>query len=334
MIWLTWRQFRAQTWFAAAWTGLLCVVLVFFGFQIADLYNGSGAADCVTDCETVIGNFRQQIASGVIPGAVSLATAVMYLTPALIGAFWGAPLVARELEAGTHLLAWNQSVTRTRWLTTKLAFIGGTAVAVMAALSLAGQWFARYIDSVQMDRIQPVVFGSRGIVPVAYAIFALAVGVAAGVLIRRTVPAMAVTLTVYTTAIVVMPVWIRAHLLPLTTTVRPLDTENLYGLMLNTTTADIRVLGNEDVPGAWIVGNETVTPAGLRFAGPANLQYCDGGASGRCVDWLATLNLRQSLTYQPAEHFWPLQIVESGIFVGLAAVLAGICLYQVRRRLA
>ena len=104
--------------------------------------------------------------------------------------------------------------------------------------------------------------------------------------------------------------------------------------MLNTTTADIRVLGSENVPGAGIVGNGTVTPAGLPFTGPANLQYCDGGTPGGCVDWPATLNLRQSLTYQPAEHFWPLQIIESGIFVGLAAVLAGICLYQVRRRLA
>ena len=45
----------------------------------------------------------------------------MAVVPAVVGAFWGAPLVARELEAGTHRLAWNQAVTRTRWLTTKLA---------------------------------------------------------------------------------------------------------------------------------------------------------------------------------------------------------------------
>ena len=42
------------------------------------------------------------------------------LTPAVTGLFWDAPLLARELETGTFALAWNQSVTRARWLAVKL----------------------------------------------------------------------------------------------------------------------------------------------------------------------------------------------------------------------
>jgi hypothetical protein len=30
--------------------------------------------------------------------------------------FWGAPLVAGELESGTFRLAWTQDVSRVRWL--------------------------------------------------------------------------------------------------------------------------------------------------------------------------------------------------------------------------
>ena len=54
------------------------------------------------------------------------------VAPALIGIFWGAPLVTRELEAGTFRLAWNQSVTRARWMAVKLGLIG------LAAMATAG----------------------------------------------------------------------------------------------------------------------------------------------------------------------------------------------------
>jgi len=54
-------------------------------------------------------------------------------TPALLGIFWGAPLIARELETGTCRLAWNQSVTRTRWLTVKPTPWPGSASGCSAA---------------------------------------------------------------------------------------------------------------------------------------------------------------------------------------------------------
>jgi hypothetical protein len=111
--------------------------------------------------------------------------------PALIGLFWGAPLIARELEAGTHRLVWNQSVTRTRWLAVKLGLVGLAAVTAAGLGSLAVDWWSDPIDKTAFDqfpRMEPLLFGTRGIVPVAYAAFAFALGVTIGMLVRRRSP--------------------------------------------------------------------------------------------------------------------------------------------------
>ena len=122
---------------------------------------------------------------------------MVYVAPAVIGAFWGAPMVARELEAGTHRLVWNQSITRNRWLATKLGLGMLGAVAAGAVAGLAMTWWSRPIDGAvnagqaptatifDLARIAPEVFGSRGIAPIGYAAFAFALGVAAGALLRR-----------------------------------------------------------------------------------------------------------------------------------------------------
>ena len=80
------------------------------------------------------------------PGTGLAVTAVVLVLPALIGLFWGAPLIARELEAGTHRLVWNQSITRTRWLAVKLGLVGLAAIAAAGLGSLAVDWWSDPID--------------------------------------------------------------------------------------------------------------------------------------------------------------------------------------------
>lgn len=104
--------------------------------------------------------------------------------PGILGIFWGAPLLAREVETGTFRLAWTQSVTRTRWLAIKLAVIALTSMALAGLLALMLTWWASPIDTVNMNRFAPGVFDQRGIVAIGYAAFAFALGVTAGVLIE------------------------------------------------------------------------------------------------------------------------------------------------------
>ncbi|MGH3648566.1 MAG: ABC transporter permease [Micromonosporaceae bacterium] len=258
---------------------------------------------------------------------------LMYVVPALIGIFWGAPLLAREFEAGTHRLAWNQSVTLTRWLATKLAVIGAAAAATTGLLSWGVTAWAHRIDDAAGDRIEPLVYGARGVVPIGYALFAFALGVTAGLLIRRTVPAMAATLAIYTAAVGSMPLWIRANLVPANHATPALDLDNLQHFGFGRD-------GRMEVVGAgpsntWVLTNQTITPSGDVFTGPADPQYCGADQPPQaCEEWVATLGLRQDIIYHPADHFWPLQWVESGLFLAAAALLTGFCFWWIRQRRA
>jgi hypothetical protein len=48
---------------------------------------------------------------------------------------------------------------------------------------------------------------------------------------------------------------------------------------------------------------------------------------------MASRGIGEAITYQPARRYWPLQWIETGIFLALAAMLAGFCYWRVGRRL-
>jgi hypothetical protein len=134
--------------------------------------------------------------------------------------------VARELETGTHRLVWTQSVTRARWFATKVSVGALVAMTLTALLTLLVTCWAGPIDAalesgqgggglqLEVPRVSPAAFEMRGVVPIAYTAFTYVVGVAAGLLLRRTVPAMAVTLTVFVLVHGAMPTFVRSELGP------------------------------------------------------------------------------------------------------------------------
>jgi hypothetical protein len=267
---------------------------------------------------------------------------LLYLVPAVIGIFWGAPLIARELETGTHRLAWNQSVSRTRWTVVKLGLIGLAAVATAGLLSLMISWWASPIDNAMnfgqpdsgagFPRITPLIFGARGVAPLGYAAFAFALGVTAGVLIRKTLPAMAVTLVVFAVVAFVMPNFIRPHLIPPVHVTAPLNPYQNNELMISSPGNQMTVVGNFSRPGAWILSNHSITPSGHLFTGPAGPACMGNGTPNACINWINSLHLRQQVSYQPASRFWPLQFIETGIYLVLAAGLGWLSVWRVRRR--
>jgi hypothetical protein len=347
MIWLTWRQFRTSAWVASAALAATAVLLAVTGLHLAHLYDASGIATCHAhgDCSALAGNFLSQAKSGALYHSLYLlGIAVLYVAPAVIGMFWGAPLITREIEAGTFRLAWNQSVTRTRWLAVKLGLTGLAAMATGGLLSLMVSWSDSPIDRAAglaagsgpalLSRITPLLFGARGIVPVGYAAFAVVLGVTAGVLIRRTVPAMAVTLVVFAAIQIIVPNWVRPHLIApaRATTALTAASINGVGLVSNGTGPGVlTVFANVNEPGAWVLSNQTITAAGRAFTGPVP-QACNTPSFQACQVALGKLHLRQLVTYQPASRFWALQWRETAIFLVLAAALAGFCFWRVRRR--
>jgi hypothetical protein len=338
VIWLTWRQFRAQTLAAAAALAGMAVILGVTGPHLAHLYATSGVAGCHArgDCAAVTTAFLGQLKSD--PGYAALyfvSAGILLIAPAVIGMFWGAPLVTRELEAGTFRLAWNQSVTRTRWMAVKLAVIGAAAMATAGLLSLMITWWASPISRAggfpvslsQLSRFSPQVFGASGIAPVGYAAFAFVLGVTAGVLIRRTVPAMAVTLAVFAVVQLAMPLTVRAHLMT--------PARATAAIQVSLSDAQLSHSGQLTVPaglpGAWIISNQTITPAGRVFVLPVT-PACQSGTEQQCDAWLARQHLRRVLTYQPASRYWAFQWYETMIFLALAAGLAALCVGVIRQR--
>jgi hypothetical protein len=345
MIWLTWRQFRAQTIAASAALAALAVVLLITGPHLAHLYATSGIATCHahSDCANLTNTFINELKAGAVYEALFyLGIGVLFIAPALIGVFWGAPLVTREVEAGTFRLAWNQSVTRTRWLAIKLGLVGLAAMATAGLFSLMVTWWASPIDrvignagpnaAIGLSRFDPLMFGARGITPIGYAAFAFALGVTAGVFIRRTLPAMAATLAAFAAIQIAWPQLIRPHLIAPVRTASALNVGNLNGLMISNNNT-MTVLGAVTKPGAWVLSNQTITPAGNVFTGPPTPACLSNTRSFQaCQASVGRLHLRQLLTYQPASRYWAFQWYETGIFLALAIGLAGVCFWWLRRR--
>ncbi|HKT04316.1 MAG TPA: ABC transporter permease subunit [Rugosimonospora sp.] len=333
MIWLTWRQLRTQAMVAAVFLGVLAVALVVTGLRLAHIYDTSGVATCQANCQAVADAFLREARNGVTGVLFTLLSGAGYVVPAVIGVFWGAPLIARELEAGTHRLVWNQSVTRSRWVATKLLGVGLASIVVTALLSLAVTWWADPIDRIGPHRVTPDIFASRGIVPIGYAAFAFALGAAAGVLVRRTVPAMAITLAVVIAAVVAAPLVIRPHLMTPVRVSVPLTVDNIRGLVMSDQGREMFVEVQADVPGVWILSNTVVRSDGRPFTGPANMTACNRDAPAKdCMQWIASLHLRQSLSYHPATRFWALQWREMSLYLGVAALLALFSYWWVSRR--
>jgi hypothetical protein len=183
MIRLSLRQFRSQGIVAA---GLLVLVAILFattGAHIAHIYDVYAKAQAACMASTTCP--RVDLNLGTFDRLLELIGTVLVAVPALVGAFWGAPLISREFENGTHRLAWTQSVTRTRWLAIKLGLVGAASVAATGLLSLMVTWWSSPIDHANMDRFGSGIFGQRNIAPLGYAAFGFVLGVLAGLLIRR-----------------------------------------------------------------------------------------------------------------------------------------------------
>ena len=335
MIWATWRQFRTQAIVAGATLAAAVIALTINGLNLSHLYAGSGASSCpATGPCAELDAFLNEAQSGSTSLLFVLGAALLYLVPPLIGVFWGAPLVARELETGTHRLAWNQSVTRDRWLAMKLAVLGAASMTFAALLSLTVWLSSSHLDQAAQNRLPPLLFGARGIVPIGYAAFAFVLGVAFGILIRRTVPAMASTLAVYAGAVGAMVLWGRARLLPTRHVTQALNFDNLESFSIHNS-QQIRLTIDPKLPGAWVLKNQTVTSSGQLYDGPVNQQACNRDVGPKaCTDWLQTLNLKQSLVYHSPGQFWGLQLAETGVFLVLAGLLAGFGFWWLRRRSA
>jgi hypothetical protein len=345
MIWLTWRQFRPQAVTSLAVLAAFAIVTGATEPHLASMYASSGITTCHGQgCNRLAGNFLGLV-NGIYPVVFMLGIATVILAPAIIGIFWGAPLIAREFETGTFRMVWMQSITRARWVASKLALPGLAAVVVTEGLSLMCGWWAAPIGQAArlatgtsfplgMGPFSLPAFDAHGVVPVGYAAFGFTLGVTAGVLLRRALPAMAVTLAIFAAVQVAMPLVIRPDLFPPAHATQSLA-ENFSGQQ------SVGIGGKftfaldhiDSEPGAWILSSGAVNGAGQPVSVmPAACQNA-AASTGDPTQCLARHGIGIAASYQPTSRYWPIQWTETGIYLALALALAGFCYWRIGCRL-
>ena len=352
MIWVAWRQFRTQALVTLGVLAAFAVLVLVTGLHVRDVYGSLGGAHC---------GAREACTapplSGLDKPLTGLLGPALLAIPALLGMFWGAPLLARELESGTYRLAWTQSVTRRRWLWVRVALVGAAALAVAGLASWLVSWWFAPIDVVNMNRFEPSVFTARGIVAIGYAGFAFALGVATGALTRRTLPAMAATLLGFVAARIGFALVVRPHLLAPRHVVFALAQGHSVGFLGSP--SSVRLVADAPmIPNGWATSATLVDRAhhalsatqlhdllvrtcptiaaglpqhpGPVTKGPAGLV---GGAFVPCLRALSH-HVQLLVSYHPPSHYWPLQALETGIFLAIAFALIGATVWRVGRRAA
>jgi hypothetical protein len=326
MAWVIWRQHRIALAGLATFLGAVAIYVWIVGRQLHHAYvaattcnpNSPTCADLITH----FNNMNHVLQGGYILQAV----------PALIGAFVGAPLLARELETGTFRYAWTQGFGRWRWALAKLVALAVVVAAAAGALSLLFSWYyqpylATRNATLDLNELSPFgggVFDLRGISFAAWTLAAFAIGALAGMLIRRVVPAIVATLAAYTGLALLAANVLRQH----------------YMTSLYTTNPD--VAGSAWIMSQWWTKGGTFAFHSWRDAPPSLIQLCSPSTRGplgkgsltSLAQCFAQHGYTQLTSYQPASRFWTFQWIESGWLLALSALLIALNVQLVRRRAA
>jgi hypothetical protein len=297
MIWVSWRQHRSQAITCLGLLGILAVYAIVVSTSMRTAFSHDGLAACLarsqgTSCPAAVGVFMNSFSS-----AVNIAFwALLLLLPGLIGVVVGAPLIARELEYGTWRLAWSQTVPRTRWLATKLAMVTGGLVVLGAAMTAVITWYREPMDRLTGHLINNA-YDFEGLALTAYILLAFGLAVLAGLLLRRSIPAMVTALVAW------LAVRLGAEYL-----LRP---RFQAPLTLRQSCA-----------------NGCSIDTGIRAVPPE---------TGHIGDWVLRVtpgNQFVTTTYQPAGRFWHFQLIEAGLIVALTAVALAATIWLLQRRAA
>ena len=308
MIWVGWREQRAETLIAAGILVVLAVVLLPSGLDMASVYHHDGIANCLganttpVTCGAVLDSFRSQF------GSLGNLVAWLTLLPGIVGVLLAAPFVS-QLESGAYRLDWTQSVTRSRWIAWKIALpVAAAVVFSVAVVELVTWWRVPLVHL--SGRLANTTYDSEGVVPVGYTLFALGLGLAVGVVWRRTVSALIVAFVGYFAARLFVDAWLRQRLVAPASVTWKAST----GMPL-------------DVQRGWEIREYPSDRLGHPLVARVS---CPGG-KGACVFPGKGVGYVHSI-YEPASRFWSLQLHELGLFAATAALLIAFAAWWTARR--
>ena len=341
MSWVVWRQYRGAAAITAALLAAFAVLIVVTGVQAASQWHSAVAVCTASRTCGSLSSSTLFLGSHAIGFLVIMTLGV----PAVLGILAGAPLLAHEFETGTNQYAWTQSVTRRRWFAIKTGWLLLAAAAVAGIVSALVTWWSGPNNALQANAFNPGRFDIMGIVPVGYAVFATALGITAGALLRRTLPAIAVTLAGFIAVRAVIFIELRRSFMTAVTSYFPVGSGPAPTGSGSAWQLGAGFVGGNGQPlvlplstnGAVIGGTGGV---GLPVSAlPASCQQL-AGVNGQLtratfhavVSCAQAHGIRGYVTYQPASRYWAFQGIETGIFLLLAAALIAVAFAVVSRR--
>ena len=330
MAWVTWRQHRLALAGVVAVFGAPAVYLLISGLPMHDAYRAVTACRPLgsVSCRQVANNFLQTYSQ-----RSTLTAGVLQAMPALIGAFVGAPVLAREFETGTFRYAWTQAFGRARWTIAKLAPLAVAVTLAAAAFSLLCTWYyqpiigARGGDS-DTSSLAPTIFDLHGVALPAWTLAGFAIGALAGILIRRVTPAMFATIAVWVGLAFLTGAYLRPHYEAPLVTSNPNTPAGAFvinqGLFRGGNPASLSMINGTLRP----VDVQALTPDVFQPGPSTPLNFEDP------VQYLIQHGYTQLTTYQPASRFWTFQWIEGGWLLALSLLLIATTVWRVRRRAA
>ena len=323
--WPVWRRYRTMLVATIGVLGLTAAYLVINGERMRTAYHASTSCRPV---DTAACQYKFQLFHDRYGAAGFIGVVLMFL-PGIVGAFAGAPLLARELETGTFRYAWTQGVGRMRWATAILVS-GAVGVAIiMTAFGALITWRNQpLLDSGITPRLHTTNFPETGIAAAGWALAGFALGVLGGLLWRRVVPAIVTAFAAWFGLAYLGATYRLHYLTPLTT--NSLD-QPLKAMTLSQwwDRAGVRISDNQVNTALSTVGAQFGSSEGKITATPS------GSTPGDSVDpvqYLVQHGYTQVTSYQPDSRYWPFQWIEFGCLSALSILLLGTAFWLLRRR--
>jgi len=340
MGWVTWRQHRLALTGLAVFLGALAAYVWINGLQLHHAYAAAAACHPASSaaCSDLIGTIRV--------GAFLANGFNLQAVPAVIGAFAGAPVLARELETGTFRYAWTQGFGRRRWAVAKLVPLAVAVTAAAGAFSALLSWYYEPLFLARNPALFPIpskslaagLFDLRGVAFAAWTLAAFAIGALAGMLIRRVVIAMAATLTAYAGLAFAAGLSLRLHYLP------PAVARNSFSFFVSDPTRPVVVVSQRWTRGGTTLSQSTmnrVINSTFHRMMPIVHSSQEGAVAAlkqptnrNVLQYLTQHGYTQWTSYQPASRFWPMQWIEAGWLLALSMLLIAATVWLVRRRAA
>jgi hypothetical protein len=322
MTWLTWRLHRFEAGVGVILFAAVIAVMLLATRSVDSAHHAAEAGNCFANgdgvlCADALKTYYDRLSNWgnltTLLHGVPLAAAGLIMIPTL-----------QELERGTQRLAWTQSISRRRWSIARIGFVAGTATLVAAIWVLMTiSWRSsilpgetRVFGRDAFDLSPAVLFG--------YGLFAVALAFGAAVVVRRLVPVLTLTIVGFIGTRIFTTFVVRPHYRPPVKEVVPAaDDAGAFTAYAN----------------RWILDESWLSKTGQRLSWDHVYQLCNPGDVEK--DWealyqkcLTDNGLQYFRSFQPTDRIGQFQLIETVLYLGVAAALFAFAYWWLTRRSA